>query len=143
MNSDYIDIFRELDRGGNRANELLKILDVELSLPNIPWPTTGGILFWNTLAEYNGWKLQQNMVTHHARILDKDDVKIAWGTINGMEKAMDRMARHLHKYDKPAMTSSERMDSMEELKKLKELLDIGAITEAEFQEKKNKIMESL
>ena len=143
MNSEYIDIFMELDRGGSRAKELLDILDMELSLPNIPFPTMGGEVFWNTLAEYNGWKLQQNMFTHHARILDSDNVSIAWGTINGMEKAMDRMARHLHKYDKPAPTSSERMDSMEELKKLKELLDIGAITEKEFQDKKSKIMKTI
>lgn len=143
MNSEYIDIFMELDRGGSRAKELLNILDMELSLPNIPFPTMGGEVFWTTLVEYNGWKLQQNMFTHHARILDSDNVRIAWGTINGMEKAMDRMIRHLHKYEKPALTPSDRMDSMEELKKLKELLDMGAITEKEFQDKKNKIMKTI
>lgn len=143
MNNEYVDIFMELDRGGIRAKELLDILDMELSLPNIPFPTMGGEVFWNTLAEYNGWRLQQNMLTHHARILDSDNIRIAWGTINGMEKAMDRMARHIHKYDEIKRTSNERMDSMEELKKLKELLDMGAITEKEFQDKKNEIMKTI
>ena len=83
------------------------------------------------------------MFTHHARILDSNNVRIAWGTINGMEKAMNRMAGHLHKYDKPTSTSGDRMNSMEELKKLKELLDMGAITEKEFQDKKNKIMKMI
>lgn len=100
MNSEYIEIFKELDRRGSKAKELLDILDMELSFPNIPFPTMGGEVFWNTLAEYNGWKLQQNMITHHARILDSDNVRIAWGTINGMEKAMDRMAKYLRKYSK-------------------------------------------
>lgn len=140
MNTEYIEVFRELDEKTDISKELLNILDMELSLPNIPFPTMGGEVFWNTLVEHNGWKLQQNMFTHHARILNSDNIRIAWGTINGMEKAMDRMVRHLHKYEKPAPTSSDRIDSMEELKKLKELLDMGAITENEFQDKKNRIM---
>lgn len=73
---------------------------MELSFPNISFPTMGGEVFWNTLAEYNGWKLQQNMITHHARILDSNNIRIAWGTINGMEKAMDRMVKYLCKYSK-------------------------------------------
>lgn len=143
MDSEYVEIFSALDKGGKISQELLGILDMELSLPNVPFPTMGGEIFWNTLVEYNGWKLQQNMFTHHARILNSDDIRIAWGTISGMEKAMDRMTKYLHKYNEPAPTSSERMDSMEELKKLKELLDMDAITEAEYQEKKSKIMKSL
>ena len=62
MNYDYIEIFKELDRGTSLSKELLDILDMELSLPNIPLPTMGGEVFWNTLVEYNGWKLQQNML---------------------------------------------------------------------------------
>lgn len=143
MNTGYIDVFEELDKGTDISDKLLDILDKELSLPNIPFPTLGGEVFWNTLVEYNGWKLQQNMFTRHARILDSNNIRIAWGTINGMEKAMDRMVRFLHKYKKPASTSSDRLDSMEELKKLKELLDMGAITEQEFQDKKSKIMKTI
>ena len=58
----------------------------------------GGKTFWNTLTEVNGWKLQQNMITHHARILNNSNVRIAWGTINGMEKALGRMIRFAQKY---------------------------------------------
>jgi len=35
------------------------------------------------------------------------------------------------------------MDYLETIKKLKELLDLGAITEAEFQMKKNKLMNEI
>lgn len=54
MSGEYIDIFMELDRGGSRSKELLDILDMELSLPNIPFPTMVDEVFWNTLVEYNG-----------------------------------------------------------------------------------------
>ena len=103
----------------------------------------GGEVFWNNIAEYGGWKLQQNMITHHARILNSDNVRIAWGTINGMIKAMDRMAAQLHKYEKKKETSGDRITLMEELKKLKELLDMEAITQREYDEKKKKIMDQL
>lgn len=75
--------------------KLKKILNDELSLPNFPWKPVDGGIFWTTLAEYNGWKLQQNMISKSARILDNKGWRIAWGTINGMEKALDRMVRYM------------------------------------------------
>lgn len=87
-----------LSVGDDLARELNKILKSEINGPNIPFPTMGGKVFWNTLVEVNGWKLQQNMFTHHARILNDKNVRIAWGTIEGMEKAMDQMLHFAQKY---------------------------------------------
>lgn len=72
----------------NNIDNFLNLLNKEISLPNIPMSTMGGHVFWTTLCEYNGWKLQQNMVTHHCRILNEHDVRIAWGTKNGMIAAL-------------------------------------------------------
>ena len=49
------------------------------TLPNIPFPTMGGKVFWNNIAEKDGWKLQKNMFTSHCRVLDPNDVRVAWG----------------------------------------------------------------
>mgnify|MGYP005959007799 FL=1 len=35
----------------------------EGSLPNVPTSTMGGEVWWNDLAECNGWRLQQNTLT--------------------------------------------------------------------------------
>lgn len=48
-------------------------------LPNIPVQTMGGHFFWDTLREKNGWKLQRHKFTGHARILDPENVRQAWG----------------------------------------------------------------
>ena len=72
----------------------LKVLNAELEMPNIPTPTMGG----HRLAEFNGYRLQQNQLTHHARILNANDVRIAWGTLSGMEKALDRLILFAQKY---------------------------------------------
>ena len=90
-------------------NKVLELLNQELSLPNIPTPTLGGEVFWNDLATYEGWRLQQNMFTHHARILDPDNVRRAWGTYAGMEKAMDRVIKSFHIND---VSSEEKMKHM-------------------------------
>lgn len=61
-------------------DEGMNILNSDLCMPNIPFPTMGGHTFWTNLCEYQGYKLQQNQFTHHARILDSNDIRIAWGT---------------------------------------------------------------
>ncbi|MBE0508237.1 MAG: hypothetical protein IBX50_16230 [Marinospirillum sp.] len=48
-------------------------------LPNIKTPTMGGELWWNNLAQCDGWRVQRNSVTGHCRILDEQDVRHAWG----------------------------------------------------------------
>ena len=121
-------------------NKVLELLNQELSLPNIPTPTLGGEVFWNDLATYKGWRLPQNMFTHHARILDPDNVRRAWGTYAGMEKAMDRVIKSFHIND---VSSEEKNEAYENLKKLKELYDDGIITEEEYKEKRKKYVNKI
>ena len=81
-------------------NLLMQISKTELSFPNIPLKVYDGKIFWETLIEYNGWELQQNTFSHHARILNNEKKRIAWGTLHGMEKALDEMIRISKKYNK-------------------------------------------
>lgn len=78
-----------LSKHPETINLLFDMLDCDISMPNIPMPTMGGKVFWITLCERNGWKLQQNTITHHARILNSQNIRVAWGTINGMKKALE------------------------------------------------------
>lgn len=80
-------------------NLLVKILENgEWSFPNIPLEVYDGEVFWTTLAKCNGYKLQQNMFFKHVRILNDKKVRIAWGTLKGMEKELDKMIRLSKKY---------------------------------------------
>lgn len=82
----------------SNPSTVLSIFEEELSMPNLPVHVVDGEVFWQTLAECDGWKLQQNMMFRQARILNREGVRIAWGTVNGMEKTLDRMVNLLHKY---------------------------------------------
>lgn len=62
-------------------------------MPNINFPTMGGVWFWNDLASYNGWRIQQNTLTKHCRVLDPDDVRRAWGGIEAMEKIFEKLVK--------------------------------------------------
>ena len=112
----------------------LELLDKEIALPNIPFPVCPEFFVWDTVCEINRWKLQQNMMTRHARIVDNKNIRKAWGTINGMIRAMDRMAESLQKSEHIAI---------EKLKKLKELWDCGIITQSEYETKKRNLLQKI
>lgn len=81
--TSLVTLFKQLAETGDALNDL--------SLPNIPFPTMGGHVLWNELANVNGWKLQKNMVTGHCRILDPDDIRRAWGGEEAMLKALKEL----------------------------------------------------
>jgi pimeloyl-ACP methyl ester carboxylesterase len=47
--------------------------------PNIPMPTLGGVQFWTDRYIHSGWRIQENAVTGHARLLDPGNVRRCWG----------------------------------------------------------------
>ena len=52
--------------------------------------------WWNDIQELKGWKVQQNMVTHHVRIIDPNKMRRAWGTQKAMEDLFERIAKANH-----------------------------------------------
>lgn len=54
--------------------------DEHNGLPNIEMPTLGGKQLWGDTFLYAGWRIQENLITGHSRLLDPEDVRRAWGT---------------------------------------------------------------
>ncbi len=61
------------------------------SLPNIKTPTLGGKQVWTDHCWRQGWRIQQNALTGHWRLLDENNVRHAWGTRSACEQALDRL----------------------------------------------------
>lgn len=98
---------------------------------NIETSTMGGKVFWNTLIESNGYKLQQNKITGLCRILDDKDHRKAWGTVTNLETVISELTAN----------SEESMDEIEKkINKLIQWKEKGIITEEEFQEKKKELL---
>ena len=64
----------------------------KLKMPNIPLPVMDAGVFWNTIGEGGGYKLEQNMITQHCRILDRSGIRRGWGSEAAMERLMRQMA---------------------------------------------------
>ena len=80
-----VGLFKTLAESGDTLNGL--------SMPNIPFPTLGGHVFWTDLANVKGWRLQRNDITRHCRILDPDDIRRAWGGEEALLKELHRLSK--------------------------------------------------
>lgn len=67
------------------------IIDIIGDMPNVKTQTLGGKVFWTTLIEKNGHKLQKNIFTGHCRILNELDERIAWGAEGAMWKKLNML----------------------------------------------------
>lgn len=61
--------------------------------PNVELPTSGGKVFWKDINIINGWRLQYNCITGLSRIIDKNDVRKAWGNPVIMAEKFKRLTR--------------------------------------------------
>ncbi len=59
--------------------------------PNIPMPTLGGKQFWTDRYFYSGWRIQENVVTGHARLLDPGNVRRCWGAYVACRAVFERI----------------------------------------------------
>ncbi|MGE7024423.1 helix-turn-helix transcriptional regulator [Solibacillus cecembensis] len=60
---------------GGDVNEVIKTVAFTHYEPSLP-KTLGGKVWWRQFREFNGYKIQQNILSHHYRILDEEDRKI-------------------------------------------------------------------
>jgi len=59
--------------------------------PSIPLPTLGGKQFWTDRYLYSGWRIQENVVTGHARLLDPGNVRRCWGAYTACRAVFERI----------------------------------------------------
>ncbi len=57
---------------------------------NIPTPTLGGIIFWETLETCGDYRLQRNVITGHCRVLNNYNIRVAWGKEGAMKAYMKK-----------------------------------------------------
>jgi hypothetical protein len=66
---------------------------VETGLPNFPTATLGGQQFWSDELVLGEWRIQQNALTGHYRLLDDKDFRRAWGTYDQCRSALVEFQR--------------------------------------------------
>ena len=66
---------------------------LEAAPPNFPTATLGGQQFWSDELVLGEWRIQQNALTGHYRLLDDKDFRRAWGTYDQCRSALDDYQR--------------------------------------------------
>ena len=93
MNADEL-LLSFLSASDDAEELLIRLMSEDgVSMPNVRLKVFDGGVFWVTLAERGGWKLEQNTVTGHARILNERGIRVAWGNLEGMREALKRLLR--------------------------------------------------
>lgn len=71
------------------------------SNPNIATKTLGGMQFWADVEHFHKWRIQQNVLTEHFRLLDGENVRHAWGSL---DQCRDRLKDIRSEQKLPAMS---------------------------------------
>ncbi|KLU05944.1 Lipase [Rhodopirellula islandica] len=58
---------------------------------NVPLPTLGGAQLWTDHDYRNGYRIQQNAVTKHWRLLDPNNIRRAWGSRADVDEALHKL----------------------------------------------------
>ncbi len=58
---------------------------------NLVTPTLGGTQFWADQRLFQQYRIQKNVVTNHFRLLDPKDRRLAWGSYEACDAALERI----------------------------------------------------
>lgn len=61
------------------------------SLPNLKLNTTGGQQMWGDVRYHLGYRVQRHALTGHHRLLDPQDQRVAWGSLDACESAFAKI----------------------------------------------------
>ena len=60
---------------------------------NLPFPTLGGKQIWADIFIRGGWRIQRNVYSRHCRLLDRNNIRRAWGSYDQCRESFDRIQR--------------------------------------------------
>ncbi|MBT3218434.1 MAG: alpha/beta fold hydrolase [Proteobacteria bacterium] len=61
------------------------------AFPNVVLPTLGGKQIWADLLIYSRFRIQENVITRHCRLLGPKDSRLAWGSFEHCEATLERL----------------------------------------------------
>lgn len=126
-----------------------------MSLINWRLPVADKEVFWDTLKTHDSWKFQHNKVVGQYRVVSPGKYREAWGfdyneilqdfkRLSGYKEMKKDAAQDMTYNEQPTITSSpSKPELYDELEKISELFQKGILTEEEFQQERNTIMEKI
>ena len=77
-------ILDRMNQRSSKSRQPLKLIDrkrvFSTETPiNLPFPTLGGKQIWADIFIRDGWRIQHNVLSGHCRLLDRNNIRRAWG----------------------------------------------------------------
>ncbi len=88
----YFEELRAILKGTPTAQAQIR---VPQNMVNVEWLVLDAGIWWELLAEKDGWKLQRNKITRHCRILDPSKHRLAWGAEQEMRHSFNKVLSQL------------------------------------------------
>ncbi len=115
---------------------------------NIDFATAGGKVWWKEIGSCNGWRLQQNKLSHHLRIINPDNIRKAWGVSQTINDAINLVYERIKCNEIAGLHVSEQSRSdvnniADKIRQLKQLFDEGLIDELDFESRKKELLERI
>jgi len=93
---------------------------------NLEMPTLGGKQYWSDIFYYAGWRIQENSLTGHYRLLNPADARAAWGSFEACRTSLEK-----RRVDGEIKPQSQHMDvllhglfrSKDSLRKMKKAME--------------------
>ena len=87
----YIEYLRRLLGGEEASGNVM----VPQARTNVDFPVLDAGIWWEVVETNGGWKLERNRITGHARILDPNCVRKAWGSLDDMTNSFRKVKDQL------------------------------------------------
>lgn len=83
----YLACLKKIVDGEELPREVMVVQDfITVELPVLDMG-----IWWDVIAERDGWKLERHKITGHARILDPNKVRRAWGLLDNLKQSFNKM----------------------------------------------------
>jgi hypothetical protein len=86
---NYAEGFEKLVEDPALLSMLTEHVGSQTDYPKAP---QGLRVYWDTLCNYKGWKLQKNYYFDNCRIVDENNIRRVWGRENDMMSALKEYA---------------------------------------------------
>lgn len=77
--------------GAGEASDFFSKLTESVRGDAMEVPTLGGRLFWGDVLHFRGWRIQENVLTKHFRLLDPEDKRHCSGTLEECVAKLDEI----------------------------------------------------
>ena len=75
----------------NKEQKSKELLETPIGFPNLKTATMGGMQIWTDQLYFRGFRIQQNAITSHYRLLDKDNYRLANGNFAHCKKELAKI----------------------------------------------------